>query len=106
SLKLAPDRLIGELLASLDRAGLAEYGEHVSALPPATRTARLLVQRDDEITFMERPDPAADADAARAFARLELVMNEYYQHVGALQAVANEKGGKLLEDQHVPGSRP
>ena len=106
SLKLAPDQLIGELLASLDAAGLAQFGTSLDAPPPPSNTARLLVVRDGAHRLMERPGASSDAEAARSFGRLELVMNEYYQHVGALQSVANDGGAALFDTQRQPGVRP
>lgn len=101
-LKLAPDRLMGELLHSLGRAGLGEHGRPVDALPTGS-VPRLVVRLDERTTLFERPSSGDDPEASRAFARIELVMNEYYQHVGALQAVENERGGALLRSQRQPG---
>lgn len=88
-LKLAPDQLMGELLASLDANGLGEYGVADGVLPDSG--AWLLVEHDDARTVMARPG-SDDVEARQAWVRLQLTIDHYYQHVGALQYVANPDG--------------
>ena len=97
NLKLAPDQLMGQLLASLDRSGLADYGI-VSAGEPASG-AFLLVTHDDQTRVFERPDQTATLEARQAYNRMKLVMDLYYSKVGSLQYVENEEGAALLQNQ-------
>ena len=94
-LKLAPDQLMGELLASLERNGLAEHGALSGELPESG--ASLLVEYDDQRTFLVRPE-SGELEAQQAWVRLKLTIDHYYQHVGALQYVANPEGRDVFRE--------
>lgn len=97
ALKLAPDELVGELLASLDRGGLEQFGRPGDE-PPEPR-GFLLVRRDEQQRVFAEPDRSAPAEERQAFARIKLLMDHYYQHVGALQFVDNPAGARLFETE-------
>jgi len=98
NLKLAPDQLVGELLASLDNAGLAAFGRSGGPDDPHGAQGYLLVDQDGRQRVFPEPAPEAGVEERRAFIRIKLVMGEYYQHVGGLQFVDNPRGRALFED--------
>lgn len=101
-IKLGTDQLMGQLLASLDRAGLEEFGAEGVPDEARTRSRSYLFVQHDEVrrTFLQPAGTASEAERA-AFARLKLVMNEYYRHVGGAQFVDNPRGGELLRGQRI-----
>lgn len=101
SLKLAGDQLMGQLLASLERAGLTEFG--AAGPPREVRGARsyLSVLQDGVRRSFAAPAKSATDEARKAFVRIKLVMNEYYRHVGGAQFVDNPGGADLLRKQRV-----
>jgi hypothetical protein len=105
SLKLAEDRLIGQLLASLDSAGLAEFGDNGPPGELHGAASYLIVSHDGGLRSFRAPT-SSSADAERlAFVRIKLVMNEYYRHVGGAQYIENPGGGDLLRSQRVKVGR-
>lgn len=98
TLKLAPDQLIGELLASLDLAGFATYGQPAPHEPPRER-GFVSVSHDDLLRVVSEPSKGADAELRQAWSRLKLVMDYYYQHVGSLQFVTNPKGDDVFRER-------
>ncbi|GJM21966.1 MAG: hypothetical protein DHS20C15_18810 [Planctomycetota bacterium] len=118
-LKLAPDQLIGQLLASLERAGFDRHatrggsgpstGARAIGAPGGTASktlgaalpSSLHVLRDGVWSEWLEPQDSADREARTAFGQCKLIMNEYYSHVGGLQFVANPEGHSRLRDQEV-----
>ncbi|RKY20024.1 MAG: hypothetical protein DRQ55_09050 [Planctomycetota bacterium] len=94
ALKLAPDELMGELLASLDNAGMDTFGTE-EAEPGGSR-GYLMVQHGLERRVFPAPDRSASGEARQAWARMKLIMDHYYQHVGSLQYVANPGGRSIF----------
>jgi len=96
SLKLAPDELMGQLLASLDLNGFNVY-----ALPGATpqkgAVSYLSVEHDGEQTVFEEPPRSASIEKRRTFTQLKLLMAHYYTPVGSLQFIQNPEGGDIFE---------
>lgn len=119
ALKLAPDQLMGQLLASLERAELDVYGTQVAGQPAGADAGAAYSAGFREALFGVPPrtglavrrgaawtrfrEPAADASEQEraAFARCKLVINEYYSHVGGLQYIANPEGRGRLSNQKV-----
>ncbi len=98
ALKLAPDRLVGELLYSLDEAGLDVWGR--SGAPEAVKGGEgyLWVDTDGLQRVFPEPGARAPADERQAWSLVKLVMTEYYKHVGGLQVIDNPEGHDLFRD--------
>ena len=98
SLKLAPDRLVGELLYSLEEAGLSTWGR--SGEPDAVKGSDgyLWVDRDGLQRVFAEPGSGANGDERQAWTLVKLVMTEYYKHVGGLQVIDNPEGHDLFRD--------
>jgi len=99
SLKLAPDRLMGELLASLQRAGMNDYSSRGRPEDSPPGRAYLFVDQDGAQRLFPKPMSAAAEEARRAFVAMTLVMTEYYQHVGGGQYVDNPDGHDFFRGQ-------
>jgi hypothetical protein len=99
SLKRAPDQLIGELLASLNAAGLAIYGSPGRPLTLLGKDSYLFLENDGAETLFLKPSTLAPAEERRAYSHIKLVMSEYYMHVGGAQNVENPDGGDFFRDQ-------
>lgn len=99
TMKLAPDKLIGELLYSLDHVALADYGQDGRPAELRGKESYLFVEQDGRETVFPKPGPAAPIDARRAFTHIKLVMNEYYRHVGSKQFVENPDGADIFRTQ-------
>jgi len=99
SLKRAPDRLIGQLLFSLDTVGLATYGVQGRPLEPRGSDSYLFVEQDGIATIFPKPSNAAPVEERRAYSHIKLVMNEYYRHVGSKQHVDNPDGADYFQVQ-------
>jgi hypothetical protein len=96
ALKLAPDDLVGDLIASLDQAGMTTYGKAES--PSSDDKGYLLVDLDGEQRIFAQPAKGSPAEERQAWARIKLVMDHYYQHVGSLQYVENPRGGAIFRE--------
>jgi hypothetical protein len=97
ALKLAPDQLVGELLASLDAAGFDPFGQP-AAREPDRATSFLSVRHDGSLRVFPRPVAGDAVEQRQAFTRLKLVMDHYYRHVGSLQFVENPQGEQLFRE--------
>ena len=122
-LKLAPDQLIGQLLASLERAGFDQHAKRGGRGPTAQAQAigapggaashtlgapqpsSLHVLRDGVWSEWLEPPDGADREARTAFVHCKLLMNEYYSHVGGMQFIANPEGHSRLRNQRVDVDR-
>jgi hypothetical protein len=99
SLKLAPDQLMGELLAALDRAGFALHGQPGEA-PDRGNRSYLLVDRDGQQIVFAEPARSADPETRQAFIHMKLLMDHYYTPVGGLQFIDNAQGGAFFGDRN------
>ena len=96
SLKLAPDELMGQLLASLDRTGFNDYASPGPS-PADESRSYLAVEHDGRQTVFVEPSRSADIECRRAFSQLKLLMTHYYTPVGSLQFIRNPDGGAIFE---------
>ncbi len=96
SLKLAPDELMGQLLASLDLNGFNAYATS-GAAPGQGNVSYLAVDHDGEQVVFVEPPRSADIEKRRTFTMLKLLMTHYYTPVGSLQFVENTEGGGIFE---------
>ncbi|HTE06853.1 MAG TPA: hypothetical protein VK824_11700 [Planctomycetota bacterium] len=103
ALKLAPDQLLGELVADLDTLGFDRLS--ASGQPPAAGArAWVEIRKDGASRTFAVPEKDATAEQLTAFANMKLTVNEYYTHVSGLQFIDNPKGAALLKDgQHRGG---
>ena len=97
NLKRAPDRLVGELLASLDGAGLGVYGRRGAPDDPRGSRGYLFVDHDGVRTLFDEPPPGSDPEERKAYILMKLIMNEYYSHVGSKQYIDNPAGHDIFE---------
>lgn len=97
SLKLAPDELMGQLLASLDRNGFNLYARP-GRVPKPGKRSYLAVDHDGRLTVFSEPPRSANPDMRQSFVRLKLLMDHYYKPVGSLQFIDNPAGSALFGD--------
>jgi len=99
SLKLAPDQLMGELLAALDRAGFGLHARQ-DRVPDEKNRSYLMVERDGQQVVFAEPPPSAETPSRQSFIRMKLLMDHYYTPVGGLQFIYSSRGGDFFEDEH------
>ncbi|MFT7461827.1 MAG: hypothetical protein ACI9EF_000161 [Pseudohongiellaceae bacterium] len=95
SLKLAPDELMGQLLASLSNNGFDRFAQDEQP-PKGKKRSYLAVEHDGRHSVFNQPARSADVETHQAFARMKLLMAHYYTPVGSLQYVDNPEGGDIF----------
>jgi hypothetical protein len=98
NLKLAEDRLMGELLASLENAGMPEFGR-ADRPGDGPQGTYIFVDQDGKQRLFRKPGSRAPESARVAFVKMTLIMSEYYQHVGGSQYVDNPDGHRFFGGQ-------
>ncbi len=96
SMKRAPDRLVGQLLASLEATGMGLYQRDGAPDELNGKQSYLLVDQDGRQRHFNKPGPGASAEERRAYSLAKLTMSEYYSHVGGAQHVARPEGAQQL----------
>ncbi|MHC5211994.1 MAG: hypothetical protein ACYTG2_14845 [Planctomycetota bacterium] len=102
ALKLAPDELMDELVASIEHVRFRELATEGAA--PAIEEAPIrglrgwvsISQNGEDATFLV-PSGQPSAEQLQAFSRMKLVINEYYSRLGGLQYIQNPKGKNVFE---------
>jgi hypothetical protein len=102
ALKLAPDALMDDLLASIEQIHfeqLATPGEPPAEQEAAPRGLRgwVSVSEDGEQRTFLVPAQQPTAEQLQAYTRMKLVINHYYSQVGGLQFIRNPQGHELFE---------
>ena len=99
-LKLAPDELMDQLVHDLDErlgfAALAAAGDPPE--PGAGVRGWVTIQADDSKRTFVVPAQGATAEQLQAFAKMKLVLNEVFTHVGGLQFVNNPQGHDIFHE--------
>lgn len=98
SLKLAPDQLMGELLAALDRAGFGLHARQ-NRVPDDKNRSYLMIERNGQQAVFAEPPPSAETPGRQSFMLMKLIMDHYYTPVGGLQFIDNSRGGDFFEDR-------
>jgi len=104
SLKLAPDQLMEELIADLDKLNfqtLSAPGEP----PKAGARGWVEIHKNGSSRTFVVPEVGANAEQLTSFAYMKLAVNEYYTHVGSAQFIKNQQGGALLKNQQPGGGK-
>jgi hypothetical protein len=99
-LKLAPDDLMDQLVHDLDEklgfAGLAATGDPPE--PGAGIRGWVTIQADGSKRTFVVPAQGASAEQLQAFAKMKLVLNDVFMHVGGLQFVNNPQGHDIFHE--------